>query len=203
MLMEVSTSAVQRAPVCIHRHRHVRAPRTHPFFWSWLSLAGAFIWMHLRPTWLPPPPELSPPPAGPPCPTVDGFAFHQLQNALGAFMGRVPDLPPTSGPWADRVAAMSQACRRASLCTAFTTWGEIKVLPSDPLLEVLDSSPASQFGACDGTYIRTSGGVLGLAMEASGHTRESLAAQGMETARNMAAAIQAARRVGGGGGVGG
>lgn len=154
----------------------------------------------------PPPPLRTPPTAGGAavkCPAVDGYLFYRLQNAVGALMTRrgVPAPTSTSASAAlarmRAVQALAAACDAAPVCNAFSTWGDLKVVPPSPVFEVLDSSSGSAFGACDGMYMRRQGSLLGLEY-AAGQGGVSPAAnqqQAAGAARNMLATIEAARKV--------
>ncbi|PNH00156.1 Pro-cathepsin H, partial [Tetrabaena socialis] len=119
------------------------------------------------------------------CPTFANYTFYRLQDATGA---RV------LGVLTSRPAALAAACTVTPLCNAFTTAGELKIVPAVPIFELMDASSADTL-ECDGIYIATSRSFTGLDLPAN-VTIDTLRKRGQNALRNMQAAVASAQKVG-------
>ncbi|PNH11242.1 hypothetical protein TSOC_001950 [Tetrabaena socialis] len=121
------------------------------------------------------------------CPAVSGYAFYRLQDATGAYVIKTLDA-------AGSAASIGGECTSTRRCNAFTTAGQLKIVPAVPIFELMDASSPDTL-ECDGIYI-ASRTLTGLVLPA-GVNADTLRQQGQGTLRNMQAAIAAANKVSG------
>ncbi|KXZ49994.1 hypothetical protein GPECTOR_18g15 [Gonium pectorale] len=87
------------------------------------------------------------------CPSVANYTFYRLQDVPGAYL-----LQSLNGTIPAPVG-LGAVCGATPRCSAFTTMGDLKVVPMAPLFSVMDGS-ASDVLSCDGIYIATDGRTL-------------------------------------------
>ncbi|PNH09186.1 Cathepsin L-like proteinase [Tetrabaena socialis] len=119
------------------------------------------------------------------CPAVANYTFYRLQDATGAHLLGVLSSSP---------AALGAACTVTPLCNAFTTAGELKIVPAAPIFELMDASSADTL-ECDGIYIARSRSFTGLDLPAN-VSIDTMRKRGQKALRNMQAAIASAQKVG-------
>ncbi|EFJ42077.1 hypothetical protein VOLCADRAFT_97809 [Volvox carteri f. nagariensis] len=120
------------------------------------------------------------------CPLVTGYEFHRKQEAasvliLGTSAASSPD-------------SIAEECGNTRFCNAFTAAGDLLSVPMFPVFTDMEGDgSAADVKPCDGTYLskRT---LSGLRLPAD-MKLEALRRVGAEKARNLRAAVAAAKRV--------
>ncbi|GFR45442.1 hypothetical protein Agub_g6838 [Astrephomene gubernaculifera] len=121
------------------------------------------------------------------CPSVEGYTFYRLQEVPAAYVIRT--LSPAGTP-----TDIAAACSKASTCNAFTTLGDLLVVPMAPAFVSMDTSSDPSLTACDGVYVAASRPFTGLRLPAT-VSLASLSKSGADTLRDMQATVTVARRV--------
>lgn len=141
-------------------------------------------------------------------PVVPGYTFYQLQGIVGYQLSTsslnlvgyhdAPQLPQAS-----LAAALADACSKFSLkanalsCNAFTTMGDLYIVPSKPRFTVLDMTSAADTFACDGVYVADAKNPFGFNGYDDDDTLPAkVEAMGVQAAAGAQALSEAASKVG-------
>ncbi|KXZ51752.1 hypothetical protein GPECTOR_11g198 [Gonium pectorale] len=125
---------------------------------------------------------------GEPCASVAGYSFYRMQDALGAYSIKALDPATATTP-----AAIAAQCSRTDRCNAFTTSGELQIVPIIPAFSVLDGS-AADAKHCDGVYVAIGKSLSGANVPAD-VTPAKLREAGNKQLKNLRAAVAAAKAV--------
>lgn len=145
-------------------------------------------------------------------PVVSGYTFYQLQGVVGLSLDTSAqsltgyhDVVLGGDTFAVQLQlaqALATACStaafmpgaRALVCNAFTTFGDLYIVPSSPRFTKLDTSSSSDTYACDGVYVADGRAPLGLQF-ANASIPAAAEAAGAQAAKSMAALANAAAQV--------
>ncbi|GFR48722.1 hypothetical protein Agub_g10679 [Astrephomene gubernaculifera] len=120
------------------------------------------------------------------CPAVAGYTFYRLQEVPAAYT--IQTLTVTTP------ATIATTCASTMSCNAFTTLGELLIVPMKPVFTQMDVVDATLTN-CDGIYVAASSTRSLTGLDPTKVSLSAITTAGNKSARNMNAAIAAANNV--------